>query len=78
MNLSTVISDLQQRSKERLAWSDFCWLGLVIILGLVIRLTQLTSKPPWTDEFATMVFSIGNNYQIVPLNQIISLATLFA
>ncbi len=78
MNLSTVISDLQQKSKERLAWSDFCWLGLVIILGLVIRLTQLTSKPPWTDEFATMVFSIGNNYQIVPLNQIISLATLFA
>lgn len=78
MNLSTVISDLQQRSKERLAWSDFCWLGLVIILGLVIRLTQLTSKPPWTDEFATMVFSIGNNYQIVPLNQIISLATLLA
>ncbi|MDJ0563904.1 MAG: glycosyltransferase family 39 protein, partial [Microcystis sp. M49629_WE12] len=78
MNLSTVISDLQQRSKERLSWSDFCWLGLVIILGLVIRLTQLTSKPPWTDEFATMVFSIGNNYQIVPLNQIISLTTLFA
>jgi len=78
LNLSTVISALQQRSKERLAWSNFCWLGLVIILGLVIRLTQLTSKPPWTDEFATMVFSVGNNYQIVPLNQIISLTTLLA
>jgi len=49
---------------------------LVTIVGGVLRLTNLTAKPPWTDEFATMVFSLGNDYQSIPLDQIISLETL--
>lgn len=41
-----------------------------------LRFTQLTGKPPWTDEFATMVFSLGNSYQTVPIDRVISLDTL--
>ena len=47
-----------------------------IAIGAGLRLTQLTGKPPWTDEFATMVFSLGNSYKTVPLDQAISLDTL--
>ncbi len=36
----------------------------------------MTSKPPWIDEFATIVFSLGNSFQVVPLNQIITTDTL--
>ncbi len=46
----------------------FIW----IAIGAVFRFTQLIGKPPWTDEFATLVFSLGNNYKDVPLDQIIS------
>ena len=45
-------------------------------IGAGLRFTQLTGKSPWTDEFATMVFSLGNSYQAVPLDQAISLETL--
>ncbi|MEB3120941.1 MAG: glycosyltransferase family 39 protein, partial [Snowella sp.] len=41
-----------------------------------LRFHQLTSKSPWTDEFATLVFSLGNNFTSIPLNQIISSETL--
>ncbi|MEW6492532.1 MAG: glycosyltransferase family 39 protein [Cyanobacteriota bacterium] len=47
-----------------------------IAIGAVLRFTQLTGKPPWTDEFATLVFSLGNSFQTVPLDQAISLDTL--
>ncbi len=46
------------------------------VLGTILRLTQLTAKPPWTDEFATLVFSLGNDFKSVPLDQIISIETL--
>ena len=48
------------------------WVGI----GSFLRFYQLTAKSPWTDEFATLVFSLGNDYQSVPLNQIISLDVL--
>ena len=46
----------------------FCWM----VIGAILRFSNLAVKPPWTDEFATMVFSLGNQFQSVPLNQIIS------
>ncbi|MEJ1934019.1 glycosyltransferase family 39 protein, partial [Nostoc sp. NIES-2111] len=42
------------------------------IIGLGLRFTHLTAKPPWTDEFATLVFSLGNSFLPVPLNQAIA------
>ncbi|NEQ83044.1 MAG: phospholipid carrier-dependent glycosyltransferase [Moorea sp. SIO2I5] len=47
-----------------------------IAIGSVLRFTNLTLKSPWTDEFATIVFSLGNSYQTLPLDQAISLSTL--
>jgi uncharacterized membrane protein len=45
-------------------------------VGAILRFTNLTAKPPWTDEFATLVFSLGNSFETVPLDQAISLADL--
>jgi len=47
-----------------------------IVIGAALRFTNLTLKSPWTDEFATLVFSLGNSFQAVPLDQAISLETL--
>jgi uncharacterized membrane protein len=41
-----------------------------------LRLTNLTAKPPWTDEFSTLVFSLGNSFLPVPLNQPIAIDVL--
>lgn len=56
--------------------NDWILLGVWMLIGAILRFTNLTAKPPWTDEFATMVFSLGNNFTSVPLNQVISLDTL--
>jgi uncharacterized membrane protein len=59
--------------KETSTWPLLLvWLAI----GAILRLTQLSAKPPWTDEFATLVFSLGNSYTSVPLDEAISLGTL--
>src|SRR4028119_1759402 len=57
-------------------WFHPLLLTLWIAIGAGLRFTQLAGKSPWTDEFATLVFSLGNSYQTVPLDQAISLETL--
>lgn len=47
-----------------------------LLLGTVLRLTNLAAKPPWTDEFCTLVFSLGNSFVSVPLNQAIAIDVL--
>lgn len=42
------------------------------IIGFGLRLANLTAKPPWTDEFSTLVFSLGNNFLGVPLDRAIA------
>jgi uncharacterized membrane protein len=49
---------------------------LWLLIGTALRLTQLEAKPPWTDEFSTIVFSLGNSFHSVPLDQAIALDTL--
>ncbi|MEY3827530.1 MAG: hypothetical protein RLZZ148_2350, partial [Cyanobacteriota bacterium] len=51
-------------------------LGIWILLGGILRFLNLGNKPIWTDEVATMVFSLGNDYESIPLNQVISLEQL--
>ncbi|MBF2013989.1 MAG: glycosyltransferase family 39 protein [Rivularia sp. T60_A2020_040] len=43
-----------------------------LIIGYGLRFSSLASLPPWTDEFATIVFSLGNSFKTVPLNQVIN------
>jgi uncharacterized membrane protein len=45
-------------------------------IGTGIRFTNLDAKPPWSDEFATLVFSLGNSFRTVPLDRAIALDTL--
>jgi uncharacterized membrane protein len=47
-----------------------------VLLGAGLRFSNLTAKPFWTDEFATLVFSLGHSFLSVPLDQPISSATL--
>ncbi len=58
------------------ARNDLPLLLVWIVIGGLLRFAQLTAKPPWTDEVATLVFSLGNNYQTVPLNQVIPIDVL--
>ncbi|MHC5858409.1 glycosyltransferase family 39 protein [Nostoc sp.] len=47
-----------------------------LLIGISLRLANLTAKPPWTDEFSTLVFSLGNTFLGVPLDQAIAPDTL--
>lgn len=62
--------------KKKLIFMQLMLLLTWILVGSVLRFTNLTSKPVWIDEFATIVFSLGNSFQTVPLNQIISIDVL--
>ena len=61
--------------------SRYPWLHLLLLLcwlavGIGVRLTHLDSKPPWSDEWATIVFSLGHSFSMVPLDRPIALDTL--
>ena len=47
-----------------------------LAIGTGLRLTRLATKPPWTDEFSTIVFSLGNSFLSVPLDRAIALDVL--
>lgn len=51
---------------------DALLLLIWLIIGVALRFTNLTAKPPWTDEFSTLVFSLGNSFLGVPLDKLIS------
>ncbi len=57
-------------------WLDPCLLLVWLVIGIGLRLTNLTAKPPWTDEFSTLVFSLGNSFLTVPLDQPITVDIL--
>ncbi|NJK68954.1 MAG: glycosyltransferase [Microcoleus sp. SU_5_3] len=49
---------------------------LWMTIALILRFANLNSKPLWTDEFSTLVFSLGNSFQGVPIDRAIDLSTL--
>ncbi|MFP4007859.1 MAG: glycosyltransferase family 39 protein [Spirulinaceae cyanobacterium] len=52
------------------------WLWLWTAIGAGLRFVNLTAKPPWTDEFATLTFSLGNSYLPIPLDAPITINQL--
>jgi uncharacterized membrane protein len=72
------IESLQEKSAQfsQHAWFHPALLLLWIGIGTIVRFTHLTAKPPWTDEFATLVFSLGHSFATVPPDRPISLAAL--
>ena len=70
------MSFVRSYSRKNSVWVH---LGLILFwlaVGMGLRFTNLDSKPPWADEWATLVFSLGHGFRGVPLDQIISLDTL--
>lgn len=49
-----------------------------LLVGLLLRFHNLALKPPWTDEFSTLVFGLGHGFTTVPLSQIIGLEQILA
>ncbi len=45
-------------------------------IAFILRFANLDSKPLWTDEFSTLVFSLGNSFRGVPVDRPIDLPTL--
>ena len=45
-------------------------------MGIGLRFLCLDLKSVWTDEFATLVFSLGHSFRTIPLDQAIALDTL--
>lgn len=66
-----------QSSNHRLR-GDILLLLFWIILGLILRFTNLAEKSPSSTEISTLGFSLGNGFLGVPLNQLISLDTLLS
>ncbi|WP_228015206.1 hypothetical protein [Synechocystis salina] len=53
------------------------WLLLLwTAIAAGLRSWNLDSKPPWTDEFATLVLSLGNSFSDIPLGQVLTVADL--
>jgi uncharacterized membrane protein len=51
---------------------------LWILLGAGLRLMDLEIKPPWTEEFTTLVSSLGNSFTSVPLDRVIYFSDILA
>ena len=41
-------------------------------IGAILRFINLAAKSPWTDEITTIIYTLGNKYQSIPLNHLIS------
>ncbi|NJR15095.1 MAG: glycosyltransferase [Calothrix sp. CSU_2_0] len=65
-----------QEKVQELKHRDLLLLLLWFAIALILRLINLSAKPPWTDEFSTLVFSLGNSFLGVPLDQNISIDVL--
>ena len=48
----------------------------IIVLGAILRFTNLDLKPLWMDEIITTIFSLGKNYKDLPLDTIFPLTKL--
>jgi uncharacterized membrane protein len=69
-------------SADRIAgrqWrQQWLWLAIWTLIGAGLRFANLDGKPPWTDEFRTLVSILGNSFKSVPLDRIIDIGDLLA
>ncbi len=68
---------LKMKNQEKVQFHLLVLLGWMAIAA-ILRLTNLGEKPPWADEFSTLVFSLGHGFRTVPLDQVIALDSLLA
>lgn len=74
---SQSVHDRSQWPRWSRRHSSQLWLLIVwIAIGAVLRFANLAAKSPWTDEFATLVFSLGHSFETIPLDQLITIDQL--
>jgi uncharacterized membrane protein len=56
--------------------NSFFLLSLIIILSIILRFWQLELKPMWIDEILTALFTLGKNYDLIPVNTIFTFSEL--
>jgi uncharacterized membrane protein len=66
--------DFPPKSSDHLKSSDHglnlrAWVVLWMGVGAALRFLQIGDKPLWTDEVATLVFSLGHSFRTLPLQQ---------
>ena len=61
------------KSGMRVMGRPWVWLLLCLVVGLALRLLNLSGKPVWADEWTTFVFSLGHSFRDLPLSQRLSL-----
>ena len=66
-----VISRLKKWGRSPLFWV-LTW----TIVAALLRFSFLGAQPPWTDECATIAFSLGNSFRTIPLDRALSAETL--
>ncbi|MEG4033222.1 glycosyltransferase family 39 protein [Microcoleus sp. S36b_A4] len=64
------MTELMIKNKQLLLL--FLW----TVIAFILRFANLDLKPLWTDEFSTLVFSLGNSFRGVPIDRAIDLSTL--
>ena len=55
------------------SWRHYGLLGLILLVGLLLRFWQLDTKPLWLDEVITALISLRAGYDNVPLGTVIPL-----
>jgi uncharacterized membrane protein len=67
---ATVVQELQKLRRQDL-WLLMVW----VAIGLGLRFANLTLKPMWGDEWATLAFSLGHGFRGSPFDQLFPLTT---
>ena len=70
------MAQLAMTAKINSRWLNRLLLLVWLVIAMGLRLINLTAKPPWTDEFSTLVFSLGNSFLPVSLNEPITVDVL--
>ena len=63
---------------DRLELTDRLWLLGWLAIGIALRFSNLGDKSPSSIEIATLGFSLGQGFSQIPIDEIISPATLLA
>jgi uncharacterized membrane protein len=66
------------RSADRRNWIEAILLLVWLVLGMVLRFTNLDLKPASSIEISTMGYSLGHGFSKIPFDQIIPASTLLA
>lgn len=76
--MSISVRGVSKDLRNWFATRPWALLLLWMALAALVRFAYLSSKPPWTDEFSTLVFSLGHSFRTVPLDRVIASEVLLS